>query len=111
MKTRMLKCWLVAMGCFLAMGLVAQTPKMGLYRVDPPFWWVGMANSKLELIVKGDGVGKLEPKLDYPGVRLEQVGRAEEDDYLFLDLEISVSARPGILQIQLLGGKQPEVVQ
>lgn len=111
MKTKMLKWWMVAMACVAAMGLVAQAPKLGLYRVDPPFWWVGMAHSKLELIVKGDGVGKLEPKLEYPGVRLEQVERAEEDDYLFLKLEISVSARPGTLQIQLLGGKQPEVVQ
>lgn len=102
---------MVALGCLAMTAAVAQAPKLGMYRVDPPWWWVGMANSKVELILKGEGVGKLEPHLDYPGVRLAEVGRAEEDDYLFINLEISASARPGTLLIQLQGGKQTEAVQ
>ena len=50
-------------------------------RVEPPSWWVGMNSSKLQLLVHGKGVGQLQPKLDYPGVKIVTVHQADSPNY------------------------------
>ena len=70
-----------------------------LERVEPMNWWVGMKNPKLQLIVHGDKIAERNVKLRYPGVKLLKVNKVENPNYLFLDLEISPSAKPGIFKI------------
>ena len=41
--------------------------------MDPPFWWVGMQQTQLQLMVHGQDIGSSEPELNYPGVRIERV--------------------------------------
>ncbi len=82
---------------FLASGLLAQIPD--LERVEPAFWWVGMKNPKLQLVVHGKNIAAREVKLNYPGVKLVQVNKVENPNYLFLDLEISPSAKTGSFPI------------
>ena len=38
--------------------------------VEPPFWWAGMKNANLQLLVNAEGIGKMVPSLNYPGVKL-----------------------------------------
>ena len=64
-------------------------------KVEPPNWWVGMKNSKLQLLVKHPNIGNATPEISYPGVTLEKVHKADSPNYLFLDLEISESTKPG----------------
>jgi len=68
-------------------------------RVDPPSWWVGFASPELQLMVHGPGVAALVPSLDYRGVRLAAVTRAESPNYLFLKLVIDPGAAPGKVPI------------
>ena len=77
--------------------VVAQIPQ--LERVEPMFWWVGMKNPKLQLIVHGNNIGDRAVKMNYPGVKLTQVHKVENPNYLFLDLEISPAAKPGAFDI------------
>ncbi|MBE9664102.1 glycoside hydrolase family 13 protein [Mucilaginibacter myungsuensis] len=74
-------------------GLMAQVP--ALDRVEPANWWVGMKNPKVQLIVHGDKIGGSNVSLKYPGVKLTKVNKVENANYLFLDLEIAASTRPG----------------
>jgi glycosidase len=76
---------------------VAQVP--ALERVEPMNWWVGMKNPKLQLIVHGNKIAERNVKLSYPGVKLIKVNKVENPNYLFLDLEISPSAKPGVFNI------------
>jgi len=76
---------------------VAQVP--ALERIEPMNWWVGMKNPKLQLIVHGNKIGERSVKLSYPGVKLVKVNKVENPNYLFLDLEISPSAKPGVFNI------------
>ncbi len=82
----------------LATGNVfAQMP--ALERVEPMFWWVGMKNPKLQLIVHGNKIADRTVKLGYPGVKLVQVHKVENPNYLFIDLEIYPAAKPGAFTI------------
>lgn len=79
------------------------------YRIDhmdPPLWWTGMHNSKLQLMVHGPQLADLEPALNYPGVRIASVSRVANRNYLFIDLEIAPEARPGTLELLFQRGAQ-----
>ncbi|SDF96780.1 MULTISPECIES: glycoside hydrolase family 13 protein [unclassified Duganella] len=79
------------------------------YRIDhmdPPLWWTGMHNSKLQLMVHGPQIADLDPALNYPGVRIASVSRVASRNYLFIDLEIAPEARPGKLELVFQRGTQ-----
>lgn len=78
-----------------------QTPD----RVEPMFWWTGMKNPKLQLLVHAGGIGGSAVTLRYPGVKLVEVHQAENPNYLFLDLEISPEAKAGQFPIVFTGKK------
>jgi glycosidase len=94
----------------LSVQVFAQIP--ALERVEPAFWWVGMQNPKLQLIVHGNRIADSEVKLDYPGVELLEVHKVENPNYLFLDLSISAAAKPGKFPIRFTGkGKKAQTYQ
>jgi glycosidase len=59
-----------------------------LDRVEPAFWWVGMKNPALQLLINGPQISNLQPVITYAGVRVDQVIRVQSPNYLFLDLTI-----------------------
>nr|WP_315253635.1 glycoside hydrolase family 13 protein [uncultured Duganella sp.] len=72
------------------------------YRIDhmdPPLWWTGMHDSRLQLMVHGPQIADLQPTLSYPGVRIAAVARVANRNYLFIDLEIAPDAKPGKLDL------------
>jgi glycosidase len=87
---------------FLASGAArAQAPAID--HVDPPFWWAGMHDQRLQLMIHGPAIADLEPALDYPGVRIAQVTRVANRNYLFIDLVVDGKAAPGSLRIDFRG--------
>lgn len=89
-----------------ASGFAQQPP---LERVEPAFWWAGMKNPTLQLVVHGEKIATRTVTLDYPGVTLKQVHQVENPNYLFLDLEISPSALPGTFPIRFSKKGQKEL--
>ena len=77
---------------------VAQMP--ALERIEPANWWVGMKNTKLQLIVHGNQIAARNVTINYPGVTLLKTNKVENANYLFLDLEISATTQPGIFPIR-----------
>ncbi len=57
-------------------------------RVEPAFWWVGMKNSKLQLLIHGKDISKNQVSINYPGVKIAKVNTVENPNYLFVDLTI-----------------------
>jgi len=92
---------------FLQFAAFAQIP--ALERVEPSFWWVGMNNPKLQLVVHGNGIASRDVKLNYAGVTLSQVHKAENPNYLFLDLLVSADAKPGKFNIEFHGKNQKKL--
>ncbi|MBT8271317.1 MAG: cyclomaltodextrinase N-terminal domain-containing protein, partial [Bacteroidia bacterium] len=66
-----------------------------LNRVEPPNWWVGFNNPDLQLLVHETGIGNASVHLSYPGIELKDVHKARSENYLFIDLEIGESTKPG----------------
>ncbi len=71
-------------------------------RVEPMHWWVGMKDPNLQLLVHGKGIGSATPQVSYPGVTIRKVNRADSPNYLFIDLLISKTAKPGSFDIRFL---------
>jgi len=66
--------------------------------VEPPFWWSGMVEPKLQIVLHGENISHLEPKIDYPGIYLEQTISVENGNYLFLNLILD-DVKPGFVPI------------
>ncbi len=70
-----------------------------LSRIEPPFWWAGMKNPKLQILVHGKGIGQAKVSITYAGVRLAETIRTENPNYLFLNLELAPDVKPGKLPL------------
>ena len=74
--------------------------------LEPANWWVGMKHDRVELMVHGDGIGATAPRLQRAGVRIVDVQKAENPNYLFVTVEIAPDAKPGGFDIEFTeGGK------
>ena len=71
--------------------------------LEPPFWWTGMQHKTVQLMVHGAGIGRMQPALAYPGVRIVSSTRVANPNYLFIDLEIAPGAQPGNLDLVFEG--------
>ena len=68
-------------------------------RVEPAHWWVGMKNSRLQLLVHGPGIADLEPVVADARLRLLRVTRTTNPNYLFIDFALAPEAQPGSVEI------------
>lgn len=68
-------------------------------RIEPPNWWVGFQEKSLQLLVHGNDISIYQPEIDYDGVVIEKVHRANSPNYLFIDLKISSQTQPGSFTI------------
>ena len=71
-----------------------------IQRVEPSNWWVGFKNPKLQLLVKDDTISMAKPEISYDGVTIEKVSKGTSPNYLFIDLNISESAKAGKFNIR-----------
>src|SRR5215211_8846576 len=74
------------------------------YKVDgiyPSHWWIRMKNPRLQLMIRGSNIQENSFSLTYPGVKLEKVNKPENKNYVFLNLFISSTAKPGTFKIHI----------
>lgn len=84
----------------------AQAQELRIERVDPPHWWVGMKDSRLQLMLHGPGIADAVATLQRrPGVRIDSTTRAVSPNYLFIALHIAPDAAAGPLPITLRRGE------
>lgn len=85
----------------------AKTSSKPRLSVEPPYWWVGMADDTLQLSVNAPGIALADFSVDYPGVRLESQVALDSENYKFLYLVVSPATKPGRMKINYtLGGKK-----
>ena len=70
-----------------------------IYHVEPPNWWAGMKNQNLQLLVNGKNVGETTPIISYPGIVIQKINQGDSKNYVFLDLYIAASTKPGPFSI------------
>ncbi|MEP7255032.1 MAG: glycoside hydrolase family 13 protein [Ferruginibacter sp.] len=73
------------------------------YKCYPTNWWVGMKWNKVQVMVHGDKIAENFPMIKMgsngiklaTGVNLIKINRVENPNYIFLDLAIDATAKPG----------------
>ena len=91
--------FLMILAALFSIGVIAEEEDK-IKRIEPLFWWVGMENPELQVMVYGDDIAELQPTIDYPGVQLKRTIHVENPNYLFLDLYIHNQAQPGTFDIR-----------
>ncbi|MEQ5807658.1 cyclomaltodextrinase N-terminal domain-containing protein [Alteromonas sp. NFXS44] len=86
-------------GAVLAVNLLC-VPAYGV-SVSPPDWWVNMADSRLQLMIRDKDLGKANVKTSYPGVHVDSVHRPSNADYIFVDLTLSDNVKPGVIPFEI----------
>lgn len=75
--------------------------------VEPPYWWTGMANDTLQIMLSGPRIGLTETSMKpYEGVSLIESVRLDSPNYLILYLTVSDTAKPGVLDFTFSDGKK-----
>ena len=73
-------------------------------RIDPTFWYAGMKNPTVQLMLYGKNVRDAEVTTDYPGATIESIVRLESPNYLLVYLNLS-GAQPGEMILKVDGKK------
>jgi len=90
---------------FIFLTLMTLTLNAQIERVEPAFWWVGMKNPQLQLLVHGTEICNMQVTIQYPGIKIVKVNRACSPNYLFVTLDInSNTAKAGKFEVLF---KQP----
>jgi hypothetical protein len=57
--------------------------------MEPPFWWVDMNHNQLELMIYGENISQYKPSIHSVTIRITGVKRTENENYIFLNLDVS----------------------
>ncbi len=80
-----------------------------MFGVYPTHWFTGMKNTNVQLMMYGENIGLFtKVTINHPGVRVVKLNKVENVNYIFVDLSVSASAKPGRFKILLSGGGLPQ---
>jgi len=100
----MMKKYLFLFGIlFISLNLFAD---IKVNKIDPSFWFTGMQNPKLQLLVYGNGIGNSTATADYPGVSLSNIVKLDSPNYLIVYLNIGKETKPGTINLTFTEGKK-----
>ncbi len=60
-----------------------------IQKIEPPNWWVGMKNSKLQLMVYGKDIADKSIEISEKNIILDSISKADNSNYVFLNLDLS----------------------
>ncbi|GHA05027.1 glycosyl hydrolase [Arenicella chitinivorans] len=80
-------------------------------RIEPPFWWTGMAEQTVQLMVYGKSIGKATVTSSNPSIIVQNVHTTDNPNYIFVDLttELEQGEANTALRFELDDGAQQTV--
>jgi glycosidase len=75
-------------------------------RVEPSNWWVGMKNSELQIMVYGPNIGRSIVSINYPGIKLKEVAKTTNPNYVFIYITIAKGTKPGNVPVVFKDGQE-----
>lgn len=69
--------------------------------VQPQFWWTGMKNRELQIIIHGTDISKYSAQIASPLIESAKEKRTSNPNYLFVYVTIAENAVPGSFDINL----------
>ena len=86
---------------FLVVAFVSSVSAQTVTKVDPPSWWANLTTNPVRLLVRGTNLQEARVSSSNPAPRVSKVSVNEKGTYLFADVDISESARPGDYQFDV----------
>jgi len=93
---------------FLVLSLCTSTAS-NIHKIDPPYWYAGMSNPELQLMIYGENIGQSAVSVNYPGVHLSSTVKLESNNYLLVYLTLDKNVKPGKVELTLTQGKKKTV--
>lgn len=85
--------------CILASALAAEA-RISVESIQPPHWWIGMQDSRLQLQVYGKDLKDAMLSVDAQGVTVDSVARLDGAScWMYAYLNISPQAKPGEINL------------
>ena len=85
-----------------SMQVNGSVPNFKVDHIEPSFWWAGMKNTNLQIMVHAKDVASHRTQINTPGIRLVSAVQTSNKNYLFLNLEIQPIVKPQTFQIDFL---------
>ena len=86
---------------FLVFAFVSSVSAQTVTKVDPPSWWANLTTNPVRLLVRGTNLNGATVSSSNAALRVSKVSVNEKGTYLFADLDISESTRPGDYQLDV----------
>lgn len=86
--------------CFIVLVGQAQND---IKHVEPPFWWHDMINNELEILIHGDKVSGLTPKIANKSIQIKKVTPGDSENYIFVLLDLDNVDTATDFNISLVG--------
>src|SRR5690349_5800036 len=106
MKTKTNKSPYLLLRCTLLLLATAPAIAINITRVEPANWWVGMKNTNLQVMVYGPNISKAKLSINYAGIRIKEVAKTANPNYLFIYLTIAKGTKPGHVPFVFTEGQQ-----
>lgn len=95
---------------FICSFIIEQSFSQSSIEVYPSNWWVGMKMNKIQLMVYAKNATDIIPAFKLPaggtkladGIVLKGVHHVENPNYVFLDIEIAKTAKPGMRKLEFV---------
>lgn len=83
---------------------------INIKKLDPQFWWAGMQNSELQILMYGDNISSCSAQLlDAKDVYIKETVKFENPNYLLLYLDLT-NASSQNFNIKLTRGKETKLI-
>jgi len=90
----------VLFACFAAVLVAGQAP--GVEKIDPPSWWVGSTIDPVRVLIKGRNLAGARIESATPGITASNFMTSANGNYLFADLRLAETVRPGNYQLRVV---------
>ncbi len=99
----------IIMTLFGLLGFKATAHALTVKQVAPQFWWAGMKNPELQILLYGNGIASSDVTLSGKDISIKEIVRQDNPNYLLLYLDLS-EAGPQHFDITLRQGKKSTVI-
>lgn len=83
---------------------------VSINKIDPPYWFAGMKNPSLQIMLYGEGVGSVSAvTTECNNVQVDSVVHLDSPNYLLVYLNVA-KAQPGTIALNLLFDNCKQVV-
>ncbi len=84
--------------------------QIDIKRIEPAFWWTGLQQKEIQLLVYGTEISGANVEINYPGVVISKIEQVENPNYQFIYLKLDENVKPGVVTINFKEGKLKKTI-